>query len=119
MDKSITCINCPVGCRMTVTLNEKGEFFSVSGNTCPRGAKYAEQECTKPVRMLTAVIPVTGIGLPLSVKTSLPVPKDLIPSVAELLGTISVSPPVRIGDVLIQNVLDTGADIIATRNIPA
>ena len=47
MEQIITCINCPVGCRMTVTLTDSGEFESVSGNTCPRGASYARQECTR------------------------------------------------------------------------
>ena len=81
MDKVITCINCPVGCRMTVVLSDSGNFVSVSGNTCPRGAKYAEQECTHPLRVLTAVIPVSGSKTPLSVKTSVPVPKELIPDI--------------------------------------
>ena len=116
-NKTITCINCPVGCRMTVTLKDTGEFLSVSGNTCPRGAKYAEQECTEPVRMLTAVIPVSGSSIPLSVKTSCPIPKELIFSAMELLGNVSVSLPVQTGDIIIKDVLGTGTDIIATRDI--
>lgn len=119
MNKTITCINCPVGCRMTVAMNDDGEFLSVTGNTCPRGARYAQQECTKPVRMLTAVIPVSGLRLPLSVKTSCPIPKELIPSVMELLGKITVFPPVQPGDILLSNVLETGADIVATRSVSA
>lgn len=117
MDKTVTCINCPLGCRMNVTLSDQGEFLSVSGNTCPRGAKYAQQECTAPVRMITAVIPVPGSNVPLSVKTSVPVPKQLIPSIMQVLAGLSVSVPVSIGDVLVRNILDTGADIIATRSI--
>ena len=78
MEQIITCINCPVGCRMTITLSDSGEFLSAVGNTCPRGAKYAVQECTRPMRMITAVLPVTGSKTPLSVKTSSPVPKELI-----------------------------------------
>ena len=58
MEQIITCINCPVGCRMTVSLNETGEVVSVSGNTCARGEKYAHQECTLP---LTAEKCVTNI----------------------------------------------------------
>ena len=69
MEQSITCINCPMGCRMTVTVSPEGKVVSVSGNTCPRGEKYAVQECTVPVRMITAVIPVAGSEIPLSVKT--------------------------------------------------
>ena len=117
MDKVITCINCPVGCRMTVTLTEDGRFVSVTGNTCPRGAKYAEQECTCPMRMLTAVIPVSGSDTPLSVKTSAPVPKDRIQDIMHTLACIRVSLPVSAGDVILRDVLGTGSDIIATREL--
>lgn len=117
MDKVITCINCPVGCRMTVRLSDAGAFVSVSGNTCPRGAKYAEQECTRPLRVITAVLPVPGSETPLSVKTSVPVPKELIPEIMRVLGDVSVSLPVAVGDVVVPNVLQTGADIVATRDL--
>ena len=118
MQQTITCINCPVGCRMVVTLSDSGEFLSVEGNTCPRGAKYAKQECTLPDRMITAVIPVEGSAVPLSVKTSSPIPKDKIFPVMKELSSLSVSLPVSIGDAVLKNVLDTGADIVATRNLP-
>jgi len=117
MDKVITCINCPVGCRMTVSLSDSGDFVSVIGNSCPRGAKYAEQECTCPMRMLTAVIPVSGSDMPLSVKTSAPVPKDMIRSIMSTLADIHVSLPVSAGDVILRDVLHSGADIIATREL--
>ena len=117
MDKLITCINCPVGCRMTVTLSETGEFLSVSGNTFPRGAKYAVRESTRPERIVTAVIPVPGSSVPLSVKTSSPVPKELIHEIMKILGETEVSLPVETGDVIISNVLHTGTDIIATRGL--
>ena len=117
MEQTITCINCPVGCRMTVTLSEDGGFASVSGNTCPRGAAYAKQECTLPLRMITAVIPVEGSRTPLSVKTSSPVPKSLIPDVMKELSALRLSAPVRLGQVVLPDVLHTGSDIIATRSI--
>lgn len=117
MEKTITCINCPVGCRMTVQLNENGHFLSVSGNTCPRGAKYAEQECTMPMRTITAVVPVAGMEVPVSVKTSQPVPKSMIRSIMKSLSLLSVAPPVRLGQVIVHDILGTGADIISTRNI--
>ena len=118
MEQTITCINCPVGCRMTVSLSDTGEFISVTGNTCPRGAKYAQQECTLPERMITAVIPVTGCETPLSVKTASPVPKNLIASVMDELSRVQISLPVSIGQVVLPDVLDTGVDIIATRSLP-
>ena len=86
MEEIITCINCPVGCRMTVVLSETKEFVSVSGNTCPRGAAYARQECTLPERMTE-------------------------------IGNLRLSAPVRLGDVIIPDILHTGSDIIATRNV--
>ena len=117
MEQTITCINCPVGCRMTVSLSDTGEFLSVTGNTCPRGAKYAEQECTCPLRMLTAVIPVSGSDMPLSVKTSVPVPKDMIQDIMHTLAGVRVSLPVSAGDVILRDVLGTGSDIVATREL--
>ena len=117
MDQIITCINCPVGCRMSVSLSDTGDFLSVSGNTCPRGAIYARQECTLPKRIITAVIPVDGCRMPLSVKTSVPIPKDLIRNVMSELGKLRIQVPVHAGQVIIHHVLDTDADIVATRSL--
>ncbi len=115
MEQMITCINCPVGCRMKVTLNDQKEVLSVEGNTCPRGRKYAEQECTLPLRMITAVIPAKNSGTPLSVKTADPVPKHLIMDVMEALKKTEVSAPVKLGQVVLPDVCGTGVNIIATR----
>ena len=115
MEQMITCINCPVGCRMKVTMSDAGEFLSVEGNTCPRGSKYARQECTLPLRMVTAVIPVTNREMPLSVKTAEPVPKKSIFRIMETLREIRVSAPVRIGQVIVPDICGTGVSIIATR----
>ena len=117
MEQTITCINCPVGCRMSVSLSENGEFLSVTGNTCPRGASYARQECTAPERMITAVIMVCGSSTPLSVKTSRPVPKALSRDVMNELGSVHVTLPVRSGQIILPDVLGTGSDIIATRSL--
>ena len=102
---------------MTVSLSDTGEFLSVTGNTCPRGAKYAQQECTLPERMITAVTPVAGSETPLSVKTASPVPKKLISSVIDELARVQVSLPVTIGQIVLPDVLNTGVDIIATRSL--
>jgi len=117
MEQVITCINCPVGCRMTVTTNEVGEFLSVSGNTCPRGANYARQEVTMPERMITAVLPVSGSAVPLSVKTASPVPKKLIPDVMAALSRLNLSAPIAAGESVLDNVLGTGVSVIATRSV--
>ena len=117
MEQTITCINCPVGCRMTVQLSDSGEVLSVTGNTCPRGEKYARQECTLPLRMITAVVPADGSRTPLSVKTAVPVPKSMISAIMKELSRVRVSAPVRTGDVILPDVLGTGSDIIATRDL--
>ena len=117
MEQIITCINCPVGCRMTVTLSGNGDFAEVTGNTCLRGASYARQECIQPERMITAVIPVDGSSTPLSVKTSRPVPKSLIAAVMRELGHVRISVPVSAGQVILPDILGTGSDIVATRTL--
>ena len=116
MEQTITCINCPVGCRMTVTI-EDGKVTNVTGNVCPRGKKYAEQECIAPERMVTAVVPVAGSILPVSCKTRTPIPKAKIFECMKELAATKVAAPVKMGDVVCTNVCGTGVDIIATKNV--
>lgn len=118
MEQTITCINCPVGCRMTVTL-ENGAFVSVRGNTCKRGESYARQECVAPLRMVTAVVPVSGSAAPLSVKTRTPIPKEKIHACMQALSALSLTAPVHMGDVVLPDVCGTGVDVIATKTVEA
>ena len=112
----ITCINCPVGCRLTVEI-QNDEVLSVSGNTCRRGEVYARQECVAPLRMVTAVIPVAGSRAPLSVKTKSPIPKRLIADCMKELADVQLSAPVAAGSVVLCNVCGTGVDVIATKSV--
>ena len=112
----ITCINCPVGCRLNVTL-ENGQVVSVTGNTCKRGEVYARQECVDPQRMVTAVIPVRGSAMPLSVKTRTPIPKKLIKDCMKALADVQLDAPVEAGRVVLANVCGTGVDVIATKSV--
>ena len=112
----ITCINCPVGCRLTVEM-ENGAVVSVTGNTCPRGVMYAKQECVDPLRMVTAVVPVAGSGMPLSVKTRTPIPKKQIAACMKELAAVELTAPVAAGSVVLANVCGTGVDIIATKAV--
>ena len=116
MEHQITCINCPVGCRMTVTV-EDGKVTSVTGNTCKRGVAYAEQECVAPQRMVTAVVTVTGRKPPVSVKTRTPIPKVKIFECMKQLAATEITAPVHMGDVVCANVCGTGVDVIATKNV--
>lgn len=113
----MVCIMCPLGCRLIVTLENDGEII-VTGNKCPRGIEYGRQEMTEPLRILTSSILVRNGDIPLvSVKTSKPIPRRLLADIMKILKSTVVEAPVSSGDVLIKNVLDTGADIIATRNV--
>ena len=113
----ITCINCPVGCRMEVT-HEGGTVLSVTGNTCKRGDIYARQELTNPVRIVTTSVPVEGSATSkmVSVKTAEPVPKGKIFDVMAALAKTEIKAPVHIGDTVLADVAGTGVDIVATRN---
>lgn len=111
--KEFTCIVCPRGCHLTVDDNNK-----VSGNFCIRGEKYALSEITNPTRMITTIVRVKNRkDTMVSVKTSEAVSKKLIFDILKELENISVNAPCHIGDVLIHNILDSGADIIITKEI--
>ena len=115
--RELICINCPLGCPLTVTL-EDGVVTSVTGNTCKRGDVYARKEVTNPTRIVTSSVPVDGSERErmVSVKTATDVPKDKIFDVMEALAGVRMTAPVRIGDVVVANVCDTGVDIVATKN---
>ena len=115
--RNVTCIQCPMGCLVTVEM-EAGEIVSVSGNTCKRGEAYARKELTHPTRILTSTVRVLGGVLPVvSVKTSVDIPKEYIEKVMEEINNMKVSAPVRIGDVLQKDIAGIGADIIATKYV--
>ncbi|MEM2150831.1 MAG: DUF1667 domain-containing protein, partial [Candidatus Bathyarchaeia archaeon] len=116
--RRITCIICPLGCALKVLL-KNGEVVSVEGNRCQRGVMYAKDE-VKPKRTLITVVKVYGGALPVvSVKISKPIPKDLIPEAMKAVSKVSVRAPVKIGDVIIKNLLGLGVDVIATRDVEA
>lgn len=117
MNKIFTCILCPNGCEVQADF-EKGESLSISGNKCPKGAAYVEQEIKNPVRNIASSVLVEGGNLPLvSVRLSGPIPKGKIMDVMEAIRSARVTAPIAIGDVIIGDVQGTGRDVIATKNI--
>ena len=113
--KELTCICCPMGCALSVEL-EGTNVLSVSGNTCKRGDTYARDEVVRPVRMVTSIVKVKNGKLKmLPVKTKEPIDKSKINECLEALKTVEVQAPIRIGDVVLYNVV--GVDIVAARNI--
>lgn len=116
MEQQLTCINCPLGCTLYVKV--EGSMIEVSGNSCPRGEIYGKSEVVRPVRMITTTLQVlNGKQAMVSCKTSEPVDKEKIFDVMKALKHRVIEAPVRIGDVLLENVADTHANIIATKTV--
>lgn len=116
MIQNITCIVCPMGCRMTV--NKIDDGFKVEGNTCKRGEKYGIQEVTAPKRMVTSTVKIQGSVLNmLPVKTTDSIPKEMIFDLMNVLNKVKVDAPINMGDIIIEDVLNTGVNIVATRSI--
>ena len=111
--KELTCIICPRGCRLKVDDN-----MNVTGNFCMRGAMYAKQELTDPRRSITSIMRVSNReNLMVSVKTNKDISKAKIFEVLKAIENVSVQAPIHIGDVLVKNAADSGADIIATKEV--
>ena len=118
-EKNLICINCPLGCPLTVSL-ENGEIKTVTGNTCPRGEAYARKELTDPTRIVTSTVKVKGGKLAMaSVKTANDIPKGKIFDCVKAIQHIELEAPVAIGQVVLADVCGTGVDIVATKNVPA
>ncbi len=115
VEKKIICIICPRGCEIKVKL-ANGKIIGIEGYTCPMGKKYVEQEVYNPKRTLMTIVRCENGELPVvSVKTTKPIPKDKLLEVSKYLAGIKVKPPIRIGDVIVRNVLGLDTDIVATR----
>ena len=114
MEKKITCIICPRGCPMTAVI--EGDCVKVSGHSCPKGEEYAVNECTNPVRTVTATVRVDNRrDTMVSVKTENPVPKGSMQDVMVALRKITVKAPIAIGDVVLEDVF--GTKILATKEV--
>lgn len=114
MIKEFVCTVCPRSCRLKVDLENK----TVSGNSCARGERYGLSEAFHPERTLTSTVKITGAATErCPVKTSAPIPKEKMFDIMKALNNVSVKAPKKIGDVIVENVCDTGADITVTKNI--
>ena len=114
MEKKITCIICPRGCALAADITEKG--VAVTGNACPKGSEYAINECTNPVRTVTATVRVSNrYNTMVSVKTAAPVAKDKMMDVMALLRKTAVEAPVAIGQVVLTDVF--GTEVVITKAV--
>lgn len=115
MKRDLTCIVCPIGCQLCATI-EDGVVTEVTGNTCPRGKQYAIDECTNPVRTITSTARTQNGGV-IPVKTDRPIPKELMFDCMREIDHSVVSLPAHIGDIVIENLLGTGANVVVTANM--
>lgn len=115
--RELTCINCPLGCQLTVTL-ENGTVAAVGGNVCPRGGRYARDEVCNPVRMITSTVLVRGGELPrVSVKTAEPIPRKQIFAAMAEIHRMVFDAPVQAGQVLCPDLAGTGIPLVATKTL--
>lgn len=112
MERKLTCIVCPLGCAITVQMEGKS-IIDITGNTCPRGKVYAENECTNPKRTVTSTVKCANGGL-ISVKTDKTIPKEKMAECMMRINKAVAKLPVAIGDVIIEDVF--GCNIVATQN---
>jgi len=112
------CVTCPVGCTIRATV-EGGELVAFQGQACKRGEAFVREELTAPRRMLTTTVAVRGGRLPLlPVHSSAPLPRALLLPAATLLRQVQVEAPIEEGQVVVENVLDSGIDMLASRPLP-
>jgi len=112
--KNLICIACPLGCALVIVV-ENSAVLSVTGQKCPRGEHYAIKEITNPTRIVTTTVTLIGGDIErLPVKTESEIPKDKIYDCVRALKGIAVKTPVYVGDVIVENIVDTGVDIVAT-----
>ena len=107
------CIACPVGCHISVT-----EDLIVSGHKCPRGEEYGVKELTNPTRIVTSTVKIHGADKNrIPVRTESDIPKDLIFKCMEVINKVVLEAPVTMGDIVIENLLDTGVNVITSRSM--
>ncbi|MDP2916714.1 MAG: DUF1667 domain-containing protein [Dehalococcoidia bacterium] len=114
----VICIQCPVACRIEVLLSDSGAVEKVTGFQCKEGKEYAPQECQSPRRVLTTTVRTESSARPvLPVRSRGTVPKGELRDCVQMLATMKVKPPLKMGDVIVSNIMGTGADIICTDDL--
>ena len=116
--KQFVCIGCPMGCRLEIEDNEAGDVVEVRGWGCKKGKVYGEEEHTDPRRMVATSVRIKGGAWGrVPVKTSGSIPKTMVREVSRAVRGIEVEAPIKMGTVVLANVLGTGVDIVTTRDM--
>ena len=113
--KEVICTCCPKGCHLQV---DEANDYKETGNGCPNGIAYGKEELNHPTRIITRTVRAEGGLHPrCPVKTSKPVPKGQMAEVVAALDSIVLHTPIHVGQVVVENVCGTGADIVTCRNM--
>ena len=111
----LTCIGCPLGCRLTV---DEENDYAVTGNSCKKGAEYGKNELKNPTRVLTTTVKAEGgIHGRCPVRTQSAIPKGMLFDAMKVLSGVTVTAPVKCGQTVVENILGTGVNVIATRDL--
>lgn len=104
-----------MGCVIEVQ-SKDGKIIQVTGNKCPHGKEYAEEETLSPKRTLTTTVQLENSDLPLlSVRTEKPIPKQHLSEAMEILRKVRVSAPIEMGQIIMENLLGLDVNVVATR----
>lgn len=115
--KVIRCIVCPTGCEITAE-NVDGEV-KIIGFGCKRGEEYAKDELFEPKRIVTATMRVEDGFLPIiPVRTEKPIPKESVFEIIKEISSIKVKAPIKVGDILVENIHNLEVNVIASRDMP-
>ena len=115
--KHFVCVVCPIGCEIDV-VHDGSKIISMEGNKCEKSVEFVTQELIEPMRILTTTVRIQGSRwLVIPVRTDKAVPKRLLPCIMKQLKHIKLQAPVNMLEVVVRDVLGTGANIIATRNM--
>lgn len=113
----LICIVCPKGCHLHV---DEQNGYAVTGNSCEKGAAYGKKELVNPTRVVTSTVKIHGADCRrLPVKTDADIPKGMIFDAMKLLNGVEVIVPASIGDIVVEDILGTGVNFVATKNIKA
>ena len=104
------CTTCPSECLLTVEVERDAdgavvEVRSVTGNNCP-------------MRVLTTTVAASGGDEALlPVRTAEAIPLALHAQAMDLIRGVVVDAPIRMGDIVLENLLNTNINLIASMDI--
>ncbi|MEW9095829.1 MAG: DUF1667 domain-containing protein [Clostridiaceae bacterium] len=118
LEKTVVCTTCPLECTLKLTINNDA-IESISGNKCSRGIDYAKLEFIDPQRVFTSTLLIKDNDREalLPIRSSKPISKKLFKEIIEIINKTEVNPPIKMGDIIIHNILNSGINIVASRTI--